>query len=321
LKSNAALKMTHMLAIFVPMTCKPLCHVTASALLVWAMQFPLTVSAQTEVVPGAGPQVEVEHDSTRVNGTRLAIVGGTVAAGMVAIHIYQHNAWWRGARGPFHVEEDLRYAKNIDKLGHLYAANLLTFGLSRSLRWTNVGEEPALVWGAVGSTLFETYIEVEDGFAVHWGFDRVDFAADVFGAWYPVAQHAWPFLRNFNFRFSYLPKTPGSEGPFPGQTHTVFDDYEGQTIWLTLTMKNLLPSSWAEVWPSPLCLSFGLAVRNNLSADRYLTLLIAPDLDLTKIFPADSEFLQSLGAVLNFIHFPLPAVRVSPNVVWYGLYF
>jgi hypothetical protein len=118
-----------------------------------------------------------------------------------------------------------------------------------------------------------------------------------------------------------LPKSPGSQGPFPGQTHTIFDDYEGQTIWLTVSVKNLLPSSWARMWPSPLCLSFGLAVRDNLSPNRYLAFLIAPDLDLTKLFPADSGFLQSLGELLNFIHMPLPAVRIAPNVIWYGLYF
>ncbi len=38
-------------------------------------------------VPPAG------DDTIGVNGTRLAIVCGTAAAGITAIHLYQQNAW------------------------------------------------------------------------------------------------------------------------------------------------------------------------------------------------------------------------------------
>jgi hypothetical protein len=42
---------------------------------------------------------------------------------------------------------------------------------------------------------------------------------------------------------------------------------------------------------------------------------------MTKIIPSDTWFLKTLGEALNFIHFPAPAVQVSPNTIWYGLYF
>jgi hypothetical protein len=260
-------------------------------------------------------------DTSRIDGGRLAIVGGTVAAGVTAIQLYQMNAWWKTARAPFHFEEDLVYACNVDKLGHLCAANFLTWTFSKSLEWSNFQKSDALLWGAIGSTLFQTYIEVQDGFSAYWGFDRVDFASDVVGAWYPVLQHHVPFFQDFNFRFSYLPKNPGAPGAIPGQTHTVFDDYEGQTIWLTFTMKHLLPASVAASWPDFLCLSLGVAVRDNLTPDRYLVWYLSPELDLTKIIPQDTAFLRLLSETLNFIHVPMPALRFAPGVVWYGLYF
>ena len=267
----------------------------------------------------------VLNDSTEgsqgVKGGRLAIVGGVTAASIVAIHEYQLNAWWKGARSKFHVREDLIYAKNVDKLGHLYAANLLTFTFSRSLQWCNVPDESALIWGAVGATLFQTYVEVEDGFSAYWGFDRVDFAGDVVGAWYPVLQKYVPALQNFNFKFSYYPMNQGAHSGIPGQTFTIFDDYEGQTMWLSLTMKNLLPRPVASVWPGFLSLALGIAVRNNESPNRYLVFFLAPDLDMTKIIPCDTWFLKSLGEALNFVHFPMPAVRFAPKVAWYGFYF
>ncbi len=286
-------------------------------LFVCAALAPAMLIAQTGTTAEAPP----DSAGTKVNGVRLAVVGGVTLASFTAIHIYQQNAWWKGERGPFHVQEDLVYACNVDKIGHLYAANVLTFVFSRSLRWADVPDRPALIWGAIGSTLFQTYVEVEDGFAKYWGFDRVDFAADVVGAWYPVLQEYVPPLQSFNFKFSYLPKSPGSAGAFPGQTHTVFDDYEGQTLWLSVSPKKILPGAVGAAWPGWLGLAAGVAVKDNQSPDRYLVVYLAPDLDMRAIIPQDTGFLKTLGEALNFIHFPMPAVRISPNVVWYGLYF
>ncbi len=289
-----------------------------------ALLVPAVLAAQTDSSGARSGHNGVIADSAvpaGVNGCRLAIVGAVTAAGVTGIHIYQQNAWWKGSRGKFHFEEDLIYAKNVDKIGHLYGANLLTFVFSRSLQWADVPDRSALIWGAVGSTLFQTYVEVEDGFSKDWGFDRVDFAGDVVGAWYPVAQEFVPALRDFNFKFSYLPKNAGEPGAFPGQTHTIFDDYEGQTLWLSISVHNLLPRPVDTVWPAWLCLAAGVAVKDNLSPNRYLVFYLAPDLDMREIIPSDTWFLKTLGEALNFIHFPTPAVRFAPKVVWYGLYF
>ena len=50
-------------------------------------------------------------------------------------------------------------------------------------------------------------------------------------------------------------------------------------------------------------------------------MFIGLDYDLKKIIPQTSHFLVTLSQVLNFIHFPAPAIKVSPNSVLYGLYF
>jgi hypothetical protein len=263
----------------------------------------------------------VDDDSTGINGTRLAIVAGTAAAGITAVHLYQQNAWWKEHRTSFHFREDLVYASNVDKIGHLYGASVMTFLFSRALRWANLSEGSSLVWGATGATLFQTYVEIEDGFSEYWGFDRVDFAADVIGAWYPVLQHYVPPLKNLQLRFSYYPKDAGAVSAIPGQTKTIIDDYEGQTFWITVTPHTLLPEGhrW---WPDFLGIAVGMAVRDNSSTGRYLTWYIAPELDFRYIIPRNTEFLRVLGEALNYLHLPMPAVRVGPGrAVWYGLYF
>lgn len=266
--------------------------------------------------------VQAQPDSTSsVDPVKLAVVGGALGGTIVAIHLYQQNAWWKDHRTSFHVREDLTYAGNVDKLGHFYAATALTFGFGKSLSWAGFSEPSSIVWGAVGSTLFETYIEIEDGFSQYWGFDRVDLAADLLGAWYPYLQYHVPVLKNIQFRFSYLPKDAGNVSAIPGQTKTIFDDYEGQTIWLTVTPKGLLPESWREWWPGFLGLALGVSVRDNATPDRHLVWYLAPDLDMRQIIPQNTEFLKGLAEALNFFHFPMPAVRIAPGVVWYGLYF
>jgi len=268
-----------------------------------------------------GPPVVPPDSTPVVDMTRLVIVAGSVAAVMGTIHVYQSNGWWKENRRPFHFQEDLHYALHVDKIGHFYGGNILTFLFSRSFAWANVPEHTSLCLGAGVSTLFQTYIEVEDGFSV-WGFDRVDFAADVAGAWYPVVQHVVPALRDFNFKFSYVPsKNINSPGAFPGQKHLLMDDYEGQTFWLSVNVNALLPGSLEPFWPDFLALAVGYGARDILEENPYRVAFVALDYDMTKIIPRSTGFLRTLGEALNFIHFPAPAVRITPTTVWYGLYF
>lgn len=256
-----------------------------------------------------------------INTTRLALMGGSTAAIMAGIHVYQSNGWWKDNRRSFHFREDFQYALHVDKIGHFYAANLLTVLLNRAFLWTNAEEPTSLYLGAGLSTLFQTFLEVEDGFSA-WGFDRVDFAADVAGALYPVAQYHAPALRNFNFKFSYVPsKNINAPGAFPGQKHLLMDDYEGQTFWLSVNVNELLPGTVEPYWPDFLALAVGYGGRDILGDRPYRVAYIALDYDMTRIIPRSTGFLRALGDALNFIHFPAPAVRFTPTTVWYGLYF
>ncbi len=254
---------------------------------------------------------------------RLWLVGGTLAGSMVAIHLYQQSGWWRDNRAPFHFQEDLVYGLSVDKVGHFYGAYLLEFLISNSLRWANVPDVNALWIGSAGALLFQTYVEIEDGFSA-WGFDRVDFASDVGGAAWPIARHYVPFLRNFDLKLSYHPSdllgNPGGIG-FKGQKHIIIDDYEGQTFWMSVKVHELIWESAQKYWPDFLCLAAGYGARQVAGPSPHRITFVALDLDMTKIIPSSTPFLRTLGEALNFVHFPLPAVQFSPNTIWYGLYF
>lgn len=260
-------------------------------------------------------------DTSSINTTRVVIIGGSVLGIMSAVHVYQSNGWWKDNRRSFHFREDLKYALHVDKLGHFFGASFETFVLSKAFRWANFSETSALCYGAGVATLLQTYVEVEDGFST-WGFDRVDFAANVAGAWFPVVQHFVPQLQNFQLKMSYVPsQNVNAPGAFPGQKHLLMDDYEGQTFWFSLKINNMLPKTLEPYWPDFLCLAMGYGARDILSQNPYRVYFIALDYDMTEIIPQDTGFLRVLSETLNFIHFPAPAVRISPDAIWYGLYF
>jgi hypothetical protein len=259
-----------------------------------------------------------------VNTTKLLLVSGTLLASMVVIHVYQQNGWWKDNRSSFHFREDLKYGLHVDKIGHFWGAAVLTEVISLSLRWADMKEEPALLCGAGGSLLFQTYVEVQDGFST-WGFDRVDFLSDVAGAAWPIARYYIPPLQNVDFKFSYLPSPlihqPGGAG-FRGQQHLIMDDYEGQTFWLSLNLNDVLPKTIEPYWPDFLRLAIGYGARDIATQDNaYRVYFLALDYDMSKIIPSSTSFLRSVNKILNYIHLPAPAVQLFPTTIWYGLYF
>jgi len=189
----------------------------ASIIVLCLLLVSAPAATQTTAGPDSIPPASSLPDSANTHQGiypgRLAIVGGLTAATMVGIHLYQSNGWWKDNRAPFHFQEDLEYGMWVDKLGHFYGTAAGAFIFRKSFEWTNMSAEQSLWFGSAGAFLFQTFVEVQDGFSA-WGFDRVDFAMNLGGALYPVGQYYWPPLRDFNMKFSYHPSDlitqPGS---------------------------------------------------------------------------------------------------------------
>jgi len=248
-----------------------------------------------------------------------------MAASMIGIHLYQQSGWWKYNRASFHFREDLVYGLGVDKIGHFYGTTLWAYSFRKVLGWADVPDRTALHVGAAGALLFQTFVEIEDGFSA-WGFDRVDFLADLGGAIWPVAQAHSGFLRSFDVKMSYTPTellNKPAEGGFVGQKHLLMDDYEGQTFWLTLNPARLLGGDRIPLWPGFLNLAVGYGVRDvsGLSGDPYSVVYLSLDYDMKRIIPQDTPFLVTLSEILNFIHFPAPAIRLKPTTVLYGIYY
>ncbi len=257
---------------------------------------------------------KIDPFNTEINYAALAGVGAITLGTGIAVHIYQRNAWWKDQRSSFHFTNDWEYALYIDKVGHFYGANLLAHLFSAGLEAGNIQSEQAAIYGSVAALAFQLYVEIEDGFGPNWGFSPGDAIANVLGSGYALGQYYFPYLKNFQFKFSYWPSQKMKDGTHKGNG---IDDYEGQIYWLSLRMKNLLPKSISEYWPAWLCLAGGLSVRNlDGIGGGQREFYIALDLDAEEI-PLHGSGWQFVKNTLNYIHFPMPGIRVTPDAAFF----
>jgi hypothetical protein len=259
-------------------------------------------------------------DKHKVNFIKFGAVTGVTAGAFWWLHNYQKNAWWSGQRGKFHFQNDWDYAMSADKLGHFFDGAFIQALYQGAMEWSGFSPTASQWIGALFSIAYMTDIEIEDGFATDWGFSMGDQIGNVAGALYPVAQYYWKPLRSFNFKWSYYP----SQGIIDGTKNGAFlDDYNGQTMWLSMSVHDALPKKAKKFWPDFLNIAVGYGVNDYTNYDkRYADYYVGLDLDWTKIIPGKSKFMMWFKNVINHFRFlPLPAINISEKGVKYTVNF
>ena len=273
---------------------------------------------------------------SKVDKTKFYILTGSLLGAGVFFHFTQQNAWWKGIRGPFNIKDDWDYACQLDKAGHFYGGMITARTVMECYSWTGVNRNTSIWIGAACGAAWQTYVEIEDGFSLQWGFSPTDFASDLLGAFYPVAQEYWEPLRAINLKFSYLPSSDLSTGtwkkgiyaqPTFVQKSTIIDDYQGQMFWLTVNVNYFLPRDYKKYWPDWLQIALGYGLSkwdgDQEAIGRKVTdkeLWLSFDYDIEKL-PGDTEFLRLVKKLFNQFHLPAPAIRLTPGPIWYGLFF
>lgn len=258
---------------------------------------------------------------TDIQALPTIALGVGYASLAVSLHIIQTNAWWSGDRGSFHIVEDWETVNQVDKCGHMYSGYMMSSLLSNMLMDCGFSQEPAVLIGSGMGLAYQTYVEVEDGFAKHWGFSPSDAYANIAGAGFHVAQYYVPFLQNFTPRWSYVPAEWVGDRTINERPRTFIDDYNSATFWLAVNVNNLLPQSAESLWPDWLMLSVGYGIRNYGILDdtgAYLPLksrfMIGLDYDWVKIIPESRiGIVNFLRQCLNNIRLPGPTLEFGPD--------
>ena len=290
----------------------------------------------------ASARAQVAADSSGLHPYRLALLGGTG----LGIHYlgfkYFDNAWWQGKE-----QDHIRWLYDwygdayldMDKGGHFMSGMLLAQTLADAYGWGGVSPRLAALAGTLTSwgLLFE--VEMRDAYFDQWGFSIPDFTANTIGATVPLVHTLWPASRAVRFKFGYFPsdlylhrtQRQAEHRPF---TKHIIDDYEGMTVWMTISVNHFLRGQAEEVWPDFFGLALGYGVTglwgsnekskgNRIKKydlpDARPELFVALDWD-PRFLPGDGKVWRYFKEQVNWLHLPAPALRVYPERRFYLLF-
>lgn len=257
-------------------------------------------------------------------GPSAAVIAGT----NIYLYYYYEDAYYNSKRVKFHTFNDWNNADlNSDKLGHIYGGSLFSRTSYKLYEYSNLPETYSLILSTLTSLFFQLQVEYHDAFFEAWGWSWWDFGGDVIGAVYPNLQRLWKPLETVNLKWSYWPSAAYKKGWYDYW----IKDYEGMHYWLTFDVHSYLPEKIDKYWPDWLNLAIGYGTDkiklsktdwnsfgNGGEGDREY--YISVDYDLLKIFKPEPGFWHEVLYILNVLHFPAPAIKLTPKPVFYFLF-
>jgi len=269
-------------------------------------------------------------DSLNKMAKRESIIGLSMAAiyGGSMLGLYQ--LWYADyPQSKFHFFNDNKEWLHMDKVGHVFSAyNEGKYSIDM-LKWAGYSKKQAAIYGPLYGYLYQTTIEMFDGFSSEWGFSTGDMLANTLGTGMVMGQAlAWDEQRitlKLSFaRTSFSKVRPEVLGN--NYVQNFFKDYNGQTYWLCINPKSFATKS---KWPAWLDIALGYGAtgmyggEDNIWGDffmydysstpRRMQFYLAPDINLEKL-NIKKKWLKNSLKILNVLKFPLPALNYTQGV-------
>lgn len=279
------------------------------------------------------------RNSNQLDNKRLNKVNAAVVLGYTGSMVWLYSQWYKNyPLGKFHFFNDNSEWLQMDKFAHGWDAYNVAKPLYHVYRWTGMDNKKAVLRAAGIAYLYQTTVEVFDGFSQEWGFSSGDVLSNTAGMLlFAGQQYYWDEQRitlKFSFRTTayskFRPDLLGSNLP-----ERILKDYNGLTFWLTANPydfyigRNFLPK-----WLS-LAVGFGgegmtggkfnptvVDGKPIPSFERRRQYYLSVDVQLSKI-KTKSKFLNTAFKLLGVIHIPAPAIEFSDKAKTRGhwLYF
>jgi len=310
--------------------------VPTAMLFLWLSCSAQAMRPRTAIVPDT--VVPARFSVRNVALINAGIYGGSLAA--------LYAAWYRNyPMGRFHTFNDGDEWKQMDKVGHVFGA--YTMGRYSLGLWKHTSlSRTKQVWiGGLSGAMYQTAVEVLDGFSTQWGWSWTDMAANLLGSGLLISQElAWQ-QQYIQLKVSFHRLSYSDEG-LNRRSNEIFGtslperllkDYNGQVYWLSGNLHALMPGSRIPEW---LNLSLGMGARGlfgareNIGRDasgqvtfdrtdirRERRWLLSPDIDLTRI-RCRSKTLRTLLFILNAVKIPAPTLEYGRSGWrWHWIYF
>ncbi|MEO5647936.1 MAG: DUF2279 domain-containing protein [Chitinophagaceae bacterium] len=273
--------------------------------------------------------------SRPVSKKRIRLVASANVVGYGGALVALNAAWYsKYERSAFHTFNDNAEWLQVDKVGHAYCAYFESRYSSDMWKWAGLSRNKRIWIGGLGGAMYQTALEVLDGYSKEWGWSWGDFSANILGSGIFISQElAWDEQRvSFKFSFHKVdyknPELNKRANEFFGATlaERSLKDYNAQTYWLSANIRSFFPKSESPRWLS-LAVGYGadgmFGGTENLGRDkdgvitfdrrdikRYRQWFLAPDVDFTKI-RTNKKAVRIMLGVLNSFKFPAPSLELS----------
>ncbi|QOI98438.1 MAG: DUF2279 domain-containing protein [Flammeovirgaceae bacterium] len=272
--------------------------------------------------------VYAQDSTTVINQKRLYTVLIAGGAGYTATLIGLNQLWYaQSERQSFRFFNDNKEWKQVDKVGHFFAAFHFSSATSATLQWSNIEKHKANLWGSVTGFLILLPIEILDGFSADYGASGGDLLANAAGSAFFLGQSLiWNEIRiqpKFSFQRTGYPalRTDGTLGT--GMPSEIIKDYNGQTYWLSVNLDKFLH------FPKWLNLAFGYGAHEMVYArdhdnqaagyNAFRQYYVGLDFDLSHI-RTKSKVFNTILFLVNMVRLPAPAFQFSKNGTSFRLF-
>ncbi|GAA4470122.1 DUF2279 domain-containing protein [Nibrella saemangeumensis] len=288
--------------------------------LLWTALFILTLPCSAQFQPMGGQPAQ---DGIR-QGRFIGVVAGTAL--FYGVTLVMLKKTWYKKKVRFHSFNDNREWLQMDKIGHAATAYCMSRGGYELMRWSGVSERASILTGGLLALLFQSTIEVYDGYSEGWGFSKMDMVANVAGTMLFVGQQygfgEQKVTMKYGFRKSiYPPYRSDLLGRKTGVQ--LLKDYNAQQYWLSLNLASVLPVG--PLFPRWLNLDLGYSGSGMIGGhenpivfdkdgrevkfQRYRQFYISPDADLSRL-PVNSSLQRFIGTA-QFFKIPAPTVEFN----------
>ncbi|MGB4959484.1 MAG: DUF2279 domain-containing protein, partial [Saprospiraceae bacterium] len=231
-------------------------------------------------------------------------------------------------------------------IGHIHTNYFYTALNYKLARWSGMNKKRSIISGVAVGLMYQSAIEIMDGFSSKWGFSIGDMGANIAGAsTFALQQHFWDDQR-IAIKVSSNPKKYPTTKIFSNdqiatsslseRTEDLYGnhfferflkDYNTQTYWASINVHSFLAKD--NKWPKWLNVALGYGAENmyggfenewtqdghlfsisTVDYPRYRQFYISLDIDPPKLNPKN-HFLKSVCSVLNIFKVPAPALEIN----------
>lgn len=292
-----------------------------------------------------GQQWLVPADTLHPVRSNIAFaVGGVTYLGFSTGLYY---AWYKQFdRTGFHFFNDIHEWNQMDKAGHIHSAYFQGVIAYKGMRWAGMNKQKSMLTGIITGTVFQSTLEIMDGFSSKWGFSWSDMAANVVGtSTFALQQHFWDEQR-ISLKVSSIPvkypeqivfSTDQSSSMSLGKRaeslygsnyfEKFLKDYNAQAYWASFNVHAFLADG--NKWPEWLNIALGYGAENmyggfdNVWYDQGATYILDPvlypryrqfylgfDFNLPGMKPKN-PFLKTIFSMLDVFRIPAPAIEIN----------